>query len=284
MTINETYRRRRAEPSEPLADISAPPIPRNTPQAVQDCPILQWANGRTEARPVGVGRFAGFVGFHSEVGKDEAFDRVCHAAGAARMEIRHQRESGQPAIVQHWSFGEQIVLYPITAGPPATTISGCLRAAAATAEAGLGLAWPEGARSRLAIRALLLVGDTPVLIQLSARSTTTDRLLAALLDHYRACAAADSLIDRSKHPEPVMFHELAWPLAAGAEAQVGRGETTTITPFVSAHPRELDRDYITSCWRRKAVHEAALAAWPGIVVWAAGYRSGETNGDSHLAE
>ena len=24
------------------------------------------------------------------------------------------------------------------------------------------------------------------------------------------------------------------------------------------------------------------AAWPGIVVWAAGYRSGETNGDSHL--
>jgi hypothetical protein len=30
------------------------------------------------------------------------------------------------------------------------------------------------------------------------------------------------------------------------------------------------------------VHEAALAAWAGVLVWAAGYRSGETNGDSHL--
>jgi hypothetical protein len=30
------------------------------------------------------------------------------------------------------------------------------------------------------------------------------------------------------------------------------------------------------------VHEAAIAAWAGIVAWAAGYRSGETNGDSHM--
>lgn len=255
---------------------------RNTPQTIQDVPILQWANGRSEARPIGAGRFAGFVGFHVEIGKDESFDRACHAAGVARCEIRHQRPGGTE-IKPHWSLGEQIVLYPITAGPVATTIAGCVQQAAATAAAGIGLAWPSGEKSRMALRCLIGVGDTWQLVQLSARSTATDRLLAALLDHYRACAAADSLIDRARHPEPVQFHELALPLIAGAEQTAGKGEDTAqVVPFVSAHPRDLDRAYISSCWRKSAIHEAALAAWPGIVAWAAGYRSGETNGDSHI--
>ena len=55
-------------------------------------------------------------------------------------------------------------------------------------------------------------------------------------------------------------------------------------PLVSNHPAEIDRAYVTSCWRKATVHLAALNAWDGIVVWAAGYRSGETNGDSHLDE
>jgi hypothetical protein len=107
-------------------------------------------------------------------------------------------------------------------------------------------------------------------------------LLAALVDHYRACACADSIIDRAKHPDAVMFHELALPLVGGEEISVGSTETALITPLVSAHPGELDKSYITGCWRKNTIHERALAAWPGIQVWAAGYRSGETNGDSHL--
>jgi hypothetical protein len=162
---------------------------------------------------------------------------------------------------------------------------GCLRLADATAAAGLGLLWQPGEKSRLAVRGLLLVEGTAILVQLSVRSTMTGFLLAALLDHVRVCEAADSLIDRSKHPELVALHELALPLCAGTEQAAGKGETTAqITPLISGHPADLDRAYVSSCWRSKAVHEASLAAWDGIMVWAAGYRSGETNGDSHLDE
>jgi len=261
-------------------------IPRNAPQTVADVPILQWASGRTEARPASGSRFAGFagfVGFHSEAGKDEALDTACQQGGVARIEIRHPRPSGHQ-IVTHWAFGEQIRFHPITAGPPATTISGCLRLTEATAAAGLGLAWPTGDKSRLAVRGLILVSDTPVLLQLSVKSTMTDYLLSALIDHIRVCETADGLIKREQHPEIVALHELALPFKAGDERSVGKGETTLITPLVSAHPAEPDKAHITNCWRSKATHEAALHAWEGVQAWAAGYGSGETNGDSHLDE
>lgn len=256
-------------------------IARNTPQSIQDCPILQYASGHTEARMEGLGRFQGLVGFHLEANKDSALDAALSAAGVAQITIRHPRAGGQPVIVPHWSFGESLRLYPITAGPPATTISGCLRSGA-TAEAGIGLSWQAGERSRMAVRALIMAADSPILIQLSVKSTMTDHLLAALLDHYRVCASADALIKRDQHPELVAFHELALPLIAGKEIPAGRGETAQIAPLRSDHPAEISKAYITSCWRKNAVQDAALAAWPGIVAWAMGYRSGETNGDSHL--
>lgn len=257
-------------------------IPRNTPQTVQDVPILQWASGHTQARTPAGGRFAPFVGFHIEKGKDSDLDARLEAAHIPQIEIRHPRPGGSEVKV-HWSFGESIRFHPVTAGPPATTISGCLRLSDATAAAGLGLLWQVGEKSRMAVRGLILIGDAPILVQLSARSTMTGFLLAALLDHVRVCEYADSQIDRGKHPEQVALHELALPLVAGAEQAAGKGETTAqITPLVSDHPAELSRAYISSCWRKAAVHDAAIAAWPGIVVWAAGYRSGETNGDSHL--
>jgi hypothetical protein len=256
-------------------------IPRNTLQTVQDVPIVQWASGHTQARS-GSGRFAPHIGFHSEQGRDAALDAACAAAGIASIEIRHPRPGGSE-IKPHWSFGEALRFHPITAGPPATTISGCLRLADATAAAGLGLLWQQGEKSRLAVRGLILVGDSPLLVQLSVKSTMTGFLLAALLDHYRVCDTADSIIDRARHADQVALHELALPLIAGPEQAAGKGETTAqITPLISGHLSDLDRAYVSSCWRPKAVHEAALAAWAGIMVWAAGYRSGETNGDSHL--
>src|SRR5262245_41645523 len=119
-------------------------IPRNTPAPVQDCPILQYASGRTEARPAAQSRFMGHVGFHIEQGKDEALDAALGALGTPRMEIRHPRQGGQSAIVPHWSLGETIRFHPITAGPTSTTIGGCLAGpnAQRTAEVGIGLAWP----------------------------------------------------------------------------------------------------------------------------------------------
>jgi hypothetical protein len=256
-------------------------ITRNTPQTMQDCPILQYASGHTEALLPGLSRFQGFVGFHTEAGKDAALDAAMGAAGVAQITIRHPRAGAAPAIVPHWSFGEGLRFHPITAGPPATTIAACLRTTA-TAEAGIGLSWPLGERSKMAVRGLIVVADSPVLVQLSVRSTMTDHLLAALLDHYRVCTAADALIKREQHPEPVAFHELALPLIAGAEIPAGRGETAQIAPLISDHPLEIGKAYISSCWRKATVQDAALAAWPGIVAWSLGYKSGETNGDSHL--
>jgi hypothetical protein len=255
-------------------------IPRNTPQTIADCPILQWASGHTQARLAAHSRFQAHVGFHIERERDSALDALLEAAGTAKIDIRHPRP-GAFEIKPHWSFGESIRFYPVTAGPPATTISACLRSAA-TGEAGIGLAWPTGEKSRMAVRGLVLVGTVPILVQLSARSTMTGYLLAALLDHVRVCQAADDMIDRAKHPELVALHELALPLVAGAEVAAGRGETSQITPLASDHPEEITRPYVLSCWRAKAIHEAACVAWPGIVAWAAGYASGETNGDSHV--
>jgi hypothetical protein len=223
------------------------------------------------------------VGFHLEAGKDTALDAVMRAAGVAQITIRHPRAGAAPAIVPHWSFGESLRFYPITAGPLATTISGCLRSAA-TAEAGIGLSWPAGEKSRLAVRGLIVVGDVPTLVQLSVRSTMTDFLLACLIDHYRVCEAADTLIKREQHSDPVAFHELVLPLIAGPERPAGKGETAQIAPLQSDHPATIEKAYITSCWRKNAVQDAALAAWPGTQAWALGYRTGETNGDSHLSE
>lgn len=255
-------------------------IPRNTPIQAQDVPVLQWASGHTEARAAGEKRFGGHVGFHVERGKDAGFDVACAAANIPQIEIRHPRPGGHE-VKAHWSLGDSLRLHVVTAGPPYQTISACLKTAQ-TGEAGIGLAWPQGEKSRMAVRCLVFIGSEPCLVQLSARSTMTNHLLAALVDHYRVCALADEMIDRSKHPEPVVFHELALPLIAGAEIAAGKGETALVTPLVSDHPQTIERAYIKSCWRRDAIHEAALAAWPGVVAWAVGYASGETNGDSHL--
>jgi hypothetical protein len=255
-------------------------IPRNTPQNVADLPVVQYSSGHTERR-VGQ-RFAGFVGFYVEQGKYSAFDQVAAAAEVEAIEVRHPRGQGKYEHKRHWLLGERLVFYPVTAGPPATTISGCLALAQQTAEAGIGLSWPSGEKSRMAVRGIVVLGRAPIVVQLSTKSTMTGFFLAALLDHYRACAAADSLIKRDAHPAPVAFYEIGLPLLAGPDQSVGGDATAQVAPIVSGHPAQLDRDYVTAAWARSPIPQLAGDAWAEIRVWAAGYRSGETNGDSHL--
>jgi PadR family transcriptional regulator PadR len=167
--------------------------PQKHPQTVADVPILQWASGHTQARSAPSGRFAPHIGFHSEQGKDAVLDAAAQAAGIPPIEICHPRPGGSE-IKPHWSFGERVRFHPITAGPPAVTISGCLRLAEQTAAAGLGLLWQPGEKSRLAVRGLVIIGEAPILVQLSVRSTMTGFLLASLIDHYRVCDTADRII------------------------------------------------------------------------------------------
>lgn len=248
-------------------------IGRNVPKATIDAPPLQWGNGKTVARPTSTGRWSPFVGWHLEIGQDEEIDRALHELVTPRVEIKHQRPGGFE-VKQHWSFGETIRVYPITAGPPAPTAAGCIKAAAATATAGLGLRWRDGERSRMAVRCyaepLVLAGLT-VVVQIAARSRMTDELLKALVDHVRACEAADDLIDRAKHPDLVTLHEIALPLVAGDEAEWGSGDTTAVIPFRSDHPETIDADYLQVSWRPGAIHAAAVNAWPAVQAWAATY-------------
>ncbi|WP_322496862.1 hypothetical protein [Chloroflexus sp.] len=249
-------------------------IGRNRVQAITEAITLQYANGKSLARPVGGKRFSPYIGFHIEAGRDDELDARFRAARIEQIEIKHQRQGGAE-IVRHWALGETIRFYVVTSGPVAQTVAGSLsRNATATAAAGIGLRWSSNDRSRMAVRGyldLLVRMDLLRLVQLSVRSRMTDVLLSSLLDHGRVCEAADALIDRTRHSEIVAFHELALSLGPGDEEEWGKGETTTVVPFKSRHPVQIDRDYIERIWRPDAVHQAALHDWPGIQAWASEY-------------
>jgi hypothetical protein len=251
-------------------------IGRNKVRAVQEAVTLQYANGKSNARSTpGSGRFMPFVGFHTEVGKDADFDAAMQAAKIAQVEIKHQRPGGAE-IVRHWNFGEQVRFYPITSGPVAPTVAGSLsdRNAQATADAGIGVRWGSGERSRMALRGyldILVRAGYIRLMQLSVKSRMTDIFLEALLDHGRVCEAADHLIDRSKHSEVVTYHEVALPLGPGSEQEWGKGDTATVVPFISLHPQAIDADYLRTVWRPESVQAAALRDWESIQLWAHDY-------------
>jgi hypothetical protein len=250
-------------------------IGRNRVRMVQDAMPIQWANGKNEGRLTpGAGRFVSHVGFYAEVGKDHEFDSAMEAAGISQMEIRHPRQGGPAQVVTHWNLGEQIRLFPVTSGPVAPTVAASLstRNIAATVEAGIGIRWSRepGARSKLGIRGYLQIGSTvyPRLVQISVRSRMTDELLDALVDHVRVCEQADNLVDRTKHPAVVECFELALTLGAGAEEQWGKGETTTVFPLASRHPRDIDLPYLRSLWRPEGLREWVERDWPDVQAWA----------------
>jgi len=258
-------------------------IGRNRPAPVAPSAVaLQWANGKIVARPVAAGtapgRFTPFVGFYLEVGRDADLDAALGQAGAAQIEIRHQRPGGSQ-IARHWSLGETVRFYPITSGPVAVTVAGSLAGANAqrTREAGIGVYWPPGARSKTAVRGLLdplvRVGCLR-LVQLVARSRMGDVLLGALADHTRVAEAADTLVDRARHPDLVCLHELALPLGPAPEQTWGTGDTAEVVPFGSLHPAHIDADYLRGIWRPEAVHAVAAREWPAIQAWAAAYQTG----------
>jgi hypothetical protein len=252
------------------------PIGRNKVRQAQDVITLQYANGKSVARAEGSrGRFLPLIGFHIEVGRDAEIDAALVVAKVAQIEIRHQRPGGAE-VIRHWFLGETVRLYPVTSGPVASTVAASLagRNAALTADAGIGIRWGEGERSKLAVRGYLEVlvrAGCLRLVQLSVRSRMTDELLKALVDHGRVCEAADGLVDRSRHPEVVCYHEVALPLGPGEEAVWGKADTTAVTPFVSQHAQEVDADYLRGVWRPDAVQAAALRDWEGIQAWAHEY-------------
>jgi hypothetical protein len=104
------------------------------------------------------------------------------------------------------------------------------------------------------------------LVQVMASSTMSDRLLDALADHMRACkAAATALGTRVRAPE------MGLPLGAGTQVTVGRTQQMTLVPFVSLHPKILDRAYIDSLYHSDGVMDAVDEVWDTVLSWAEEY-------------
>jgi hypothetical protein len=79
------------------------------------------------------------------------------------------------------------------------------------------------------------------------------------------------MVDRTRHPEVVSFHEIALPLGPAEEQEWGKGDTATVVPFKSMHPDVIDADYLRAAWRPDGVHTAAQRDWDGIQLWAQEY-------------
>lgn len=225
-------------------------IPRNTPkQPVVDVriPMLQWANGITMGRLSGIPRFSGFVGWHIEKGQDAALDDAL--SSFPTVDIRHPRKGSDPEVKPHWSLGESILWYPLSAGFPGDTIFSSMRMPDECSDAGIGLRWEaDTRRSKLVLYGYIKIGDAYFLMSIPSKSLITEEFFAAYADHLRVLEVIDDLIDRSKHPGQVSFYEVGLPFVAGSEKSYGKGETTTVTPIQSGHPEAVDRAYLKQRW------------------------------------
>jgi hypothetical protein len=207
---------------------------RNRPTA-DGHPILQWHNGKTTARHAGKPRFAeGFVGFTVEAGRWEAFDRTAVELAVPKVEIKHRRP-GTFEVKEHWSLGDEMSVYPLTAGPVRATMTIAARTPQDSARrAGIVARW-DGDKTRLAFWVLPVFGglvhQAPLI--LTARSRMTDYLYGALLDHCtRVCDAVEAHLGQSAS---IMPWDIALPLIPDEQREFGKGEQTTVTPLASGH-------------------------------------------------
>ncbi|HEX6292973.1 MAG TPA: hypothetical protein VFZ66_27570 [Herpetosiphonaceae bacterium] len=222
---------------------------------------LQYSNGNTLIKRPGDARFTkGPVGFHCEAGgRNPAFDRFARKYALPTLEVKHERQGGSE-IKPHWDLGETISFIPLTRGPVAPTVSASKATPhllAQTAEAGIGLVWPDSprtqpghprsikpAKSKLAVRGYLVlrVQDElrvfPQVVQLTTTGRMTDKLMAALRLHALVAEAADLHWNRPPD-DPVGCYELRLPLRVGPEEewQGGQGGQSTVCPFVADHPQ-----------------------------------------------
>lgn len=211
---------------------------RNTPAPVTaGYPLLQWANGKTEARTSG-GRWQPLVGWHTEQGASPELDAHCQEMRVQVLEIKHRRPGGFE-VKPHWYFGEDVRVAPLTPGPLADTMRGAARISEKMAhEAAIVAYWPQGEGSYLSLLVLAELGGAmhQGVLRLLVTSTLTDHLYAALVEHIRVCEDADAIIGKEVPPWWLLL-----PLTSGEELDAGRGETTTITPMRAAHAETTDR-------------------------------------------
>jgi hypothetical protein len=227
---------------------------------------LQWANGRTEYRQPN-GRFGPLVGFHVEVGKCAAFDALAEEAELARITIRHPREGGAPALVEHWHLGEAVRVYPLTYGPLATAMAGATKIADRMAdEAGIVASWVEKSYLGLLVLVETAAGICPEPMVLSVKSRQTPHLYGALLAHLAMCESADAVAGVE-----VPCAWIGLPLVAGEEFAAGTDKTTNITPVRANYddaPAEIDAAYLSTISLPKELRGFARDSTVTALTWA----------------
>jgi hypothetical protein len=112
------------------------------------------------------------------------------------------------------------------------------------------------------------------LVQVISSSTMSDRLLAALADHMRACKAAGTALGTR-----VRAPEMGLPLGPGTQVTVGKTAQMTLVPLVSQHPKILDRAYVDKMCQNDGVMALVDEVWDSVLSWAEEYgAAAQTNG------
>jgi hypothetical protein len=243
-----------------------------------DYPAIGWGNGLMRARKSEKARFSEYVGFFVTAGEDHNLDKAMEEAGYSTIEAQHPRQGADPIVKRHWDLGENLDFLPVTMGTPATATSALLRMKDKAAQAGVGIRWPQGERALLGIIGYIKPLAERGYMQpfkIGARSLMVDYVLKALADHTRVCQFADSIVDRSKHPDPVELYEIVWRLGPGEQTAFGKESTSLVVPIVSMHPAQPDAAYIKANYlTSEEIKAKAEADFPAIQQWANGFNNG----------
>jgi hypothetical protein len=163
-------------------------------------------------------------------------------------------------------------------GTPATSTSALLRMKEKAAHSGVGIRWPQGERALVGVIGYIKPLAEKGYMQpfkIGARSLMVNYVLKSLADHTRICQFADSIVDRSKHPDPVELYEIVWKLGPGEQTAFGKESTSLVVPIVSMHPAQPDADYIkTHYLTNEEIKRKAEADFPAIQQWANGFNNG----------
>jgi len=229
-----------------MADLDTPftrgPARRPVPRVAD--PLLQWATGlTTKDRRI-------YAGWFVEAGKLDTLDQAMAQAGFAHVTIKH----GGGNLVTHWAV-ETANLFVVAEGVQAIG-----EMQHTTERYGIAFGWrtlddgrrQSQLRARVLLRELLAVGyREPVL--LTAKSTLTGDVIAALTGQYAVLDAVDAFRAADKKP-PLSppFYACSIPLGPGQEVARGSGgQTKQITPPIACMPSPIIKDYVRAHWIRR---------------------------------
>jgi len=249
----------------------------NLPDAIiasGSAPLLVWHNGSSKADQTGKGRYTSYLGWTTEAGKDPILNRACGGAGYKQMRMQHFGG----AKSDQWDIGEELRIFPLTAGP-------CVKSALQynrgdtlrrLADAGLVAAWPKTdydgrpGRSSIAFRGIvptLWNAGYTALVQAGAKGMVTDSLLQALADHAgRARMAVQDALGKTISP-PLLF----LPLVAGPDKVVGKEDAqSNVTLIACGHPKAFTAEEAQALLAPEDIEQALDAEWPEVQAWARG--------------